>query len=349
MRTELLDYKLPPGLIAQQPLAVRSRCRLLVVNRQSGKLTDAQFDHIDRFLRPGDCLVLNDTKVLQAKFFARRASGARLEGLFVSEGPDRVWTVYLKGLGKVRIGETIRLRDRKKADFSTAEVIEKLSDGKCRLQMDCSEPAEAILSRIGFPPLPPYIKRNDDAKKAAVDKVRYQTVYARNAGAVAAPTAGLHFTKRLIGSLKRRGIRFAYVTLHVGPGTFRPITARSVEEHQMESERFSISTKNAEVINETKHKGGRIIAVGSTSVRTLESAATARKVRPLGGETTLFISPGYRFNVVDGTVTNFHLPKSTLLALVAAFAGPENILSAYRHAIEQRYRFYSYGDAMLIL
>ena len=228
MRTELLDYKLPPGLIAQQPLAVRSRCRLLVVNRQSGKLTDAQFDHIDRFLRPGDCLVLNDTKVLQAKFFARRASGARLEGLFVSEGPDRVWTVYLKGLGKVRIGETIRLRDRKKADFSTAKVIEKLSDGGCRLQMDCSEPAEAILSRIGFPPLPPYIKRNDDAKKAAVDKVHYQTVYARNAGAVAAPTAGLHFTKRLIGSLKRRGIRFAYVTLHVGPGTFRPITARSV-------------------------------------------------------------------------------------------------------------------------
>jgi S-adenosylmethionine:tRNA ribosyltransferase-isomerase len=348
MKTRLLDYDLPRELIAQTPAKIRNRSRLLVMNRASGELTDSRFDRIGRFLTSGDCLVLNDTKVLQARFFARRASGAKLVGLFITQDTGGWWHAYLKGAAKVKVGETIYLKDRTKADFSAARVVEKFGHGRCRLEIQSVEAATTVLDRIGFPPLPPYIRRNDDAKTAAVDKLRYQTVYARKAGAIAAPTAGLHFTKRLIEQLKRQGIRLASVTLHVGIGTFRPITTRTLDQHQMGQERFIINTQNAQIINETKRKGGRIIAVGTTTVRTLETVAASGKPRSRQGQTGLFIRPGYRFKMVDGMVTNFHLPKTTLLALVAAFAGLDNILAAYHHAIQQRYRFYSYGDAMLI-
>ncbi|HUW19035.1 MAG TPA: tRNA preQ1(34) S-adenosylmethionine ribosyltransferase-isomerase QueA [Sedimentisphaerales bacterium] len=349
MKTERLNYYLPRELIAQRPVDVRSESRLLVLYRCGGELADSRFERVGEFLSAGDCLVLNDTKVLPARFFGRRGSGGKLEGLFLRQAAAGVWAVMLKGAGKVKMGETIHLTDRERGDFCTAEVLEKLEDGECRLRVETEAGCESVLDRIGFPPLPPYIKRGDDANQAAIDRLWYQTVYARKAGAIAAPTAGLHFTKQLIQRLKKGGIDFAFVTLHVGPGTFKPVTAESLDEHKMEPERFNISIENAGIINTAREKGGRIIAVGTTSVRVLETAAEGSRVKAAGGETTLFIKPGYEFKLVDAMVTNFHLPKSTLLALAAAFAGLENILGAYRHAIEQRYRFYSYGDAMLIL
>lgn len=349
MKTEKLNYYLPPKLIAQQPSGIRSDSKLLVFNRHSSELTDSTFSKIGDFLLPGDCLVLNDTKVLPARFFGGRGSGGKLEALFLSESTAGVWEVMLKGARKVRQGEIVCLKDKTKNDFCEAEILEKAEQGKCLLKIKADENAETILERIGFPPLPPYIKRGKDQSQAAKDKLRYQTVYAEHAGAVAAPTAGLHFTNELIEQLKQAGICFAYVTLHVGEGTFKPITADSLEGHKMHEEQFSIDKKNAQIINTTKEKGGRIIAVGTTSTRTLETIATGPQVKAARGKTELFIKPGYKFKIVDAMITNFHLPKSTLLALVAAFAGLENILSAYQHAVEQKYRFYSYGDAMLII
>jgi S-adenosylmethionine:tRNA ribosyltransferase-isomerase len=348
MRTGRLNYHLPPELIAQQPIGVRSRSRLLVFDRSSGKLVDSSFSKIGQFLTAGDCLVLNDTKVLPARFFAHRGSGARLEGLFLTEPEPAVWQVMLKGTRKVKTGETIYLGNEQTGGLYTAEVLEKLGEGRCLLRVKTHLAAQEVLGRVGFAPLPPYIKRGDDAKLAATDKKRYQTVYARRAGAVAAPTAGLHFTAELIEQLQKTGIRFAFVTLHVGPGTFRPVTAEDLEEHKMEPERFVIDSENAGIINAARRDGGRIIAVGTTSVRVLESVAADSGVAAYSGQTNLFITPGYKFKLTDAMVTNFHLPKSTLLALVAAFAGLENIFAAYRHAVESRYRFYSYGDAMLI-
>jgi S-adenosylmethionine:tRNA ribosyltransferase-isomerase len=349
MKTGELDYYLPAELIAQQPVGVRSESRLLVLNRSKGELIDSRFERIGEFLSGGDCLVVNDTKVLPARFFGRRRSGGRLKGLFLSSREAGVWEVMLKGAGKVKAGETIYLKDKEKGDFCAAEVVDKLAEGKCLLRLETGWDLETMLDRIGYPPLPPYIKRGDDSAEAAADRVRYQTVYAREVGAVAAPTAGLHFTGELIKQLESGGIRFAIVTLHVGLGTFKPVTAEDIEEHEMEQEQFSIDAENAGIINKAREKGGRIVAVGTTSVRALETAGDKLGVKAGGGATGLFIKPGYEFKLVDAMVTNFHLPKSTLLALVAAFAGLETILAAYRHAVEQRYRFYSYGDAMLIL
>jgi len=348
MKTEKLDYYLPAELIAQQPLGVRSDSRLLVFNRSSSELTDSTFSRIGDFLLLGDCLVLNDTKVLPARFFGRRGSGGKLEALFLSESTDGVWEVMLKGARKVKVGEIIYLKDKTKNDFCEAEILDKMSDGRCRLKIKIDVNAETILEKIGFPPLPPYIKRGRDPSQAAIDKLRYQTVYAEHTGAVAAPTAGLHFTNQLIEQLKQAGIHFAYITLHVGEGTFKPITTEKLEEYKIHQEQFSIDEKNAQIVNATKEKGGRVIVVGTTSARTLETAAVGSQVKAARGTTNLFIKPGYKFKIVDAMVTNFHLPKSTLLALVAAFAGLEDVLAAYQHAIEQRYRFYSYGDAMLI-
>jgi S-adenosylmethionine:tRNA ribosyltransferase-isomerase len=349
MKTEELDYYLPEELIAQQPAKTRSKSRLLVLKRQNGSLTDTRFDKIGEFLRKGDCLVLNDTKVLAARFFAKRQTGGSLEGLFLNQQDKGVWEVMLKGLGKVKPGEYIWLKDTKGDNFCRAEVIEKKNDGKCLLKIEAELPAEKTLQKIGFPPLPPYIRRDTDLRQAARDRQRYQTVYARNLGAVAAPTAGLHFTKKLIETLETRGVEFAYVTLAVGEGTFKPVTAETLEEHQIHEERFSIDERNASVINKTRGKGGRIIAVGTTSVRVLETAAARGQLSAIAGSTRLFIRPGYKFRMVDGMVTNFHLPKSTLLALVGAFAGLDTTLAAYAHAVDMRYRFYSYGDAMLII
>lgn len=321
---------------------------MLVFNRSNGEIIDSRFSRLGDFLFPGDCLVLNDAKVIPARFFARRLSGGRLDGLFLVESAAGVWEVILKGARKVKPGEKLYLTDKQKQNFCTVVVLERISGGKCRLKVDADGDADTILGKIGFPPLPPYIKRNDDLDVAAVDRLRYQTVYAREPGAVAAPTAGLHFTDRLIQQLKQAGVCFAYLTLHVGEGTFKPIRAENLEGHQMHQERFGIDEENARIINTAKDKGGRIIAVGTTSARTLETITSGSQVLAATGVTSLFIKPGYKFKIIDAMITNFHLPKSTLLALVAAFAGLENILVAYQHAIERRYRFYSYGDAMLI-
>jgi S-adenosylmethionine:tRNA ribosyltransferase-isomerase len=349
MKTEELNYYLPPELIAQQPIRVRRESKLLVFNRSSGELTNSTFSKIGDFLVSGDCLVLNDTKVLPARFFGQRSSGGKLEALFLAESSPGVWEVMLKGVRKIKVGEIICLKDKTKNDFCEAEILDKIGEGKCRLKIKTNADVETILKKIGFPPLPPYIKRGDDLKQAAIDKLRYQTVYARHSGAVAAPTAGLHFTGQLIEQLKKIGVCFAYITLHVGEETFKPITTETIEEHKIHQEQFSIDKKNAQIINATKEKDGRIVAVGTTSARVLETIATGAQVKTATGTTNLFIKPGYKFKIVDAMVTNFHLPKSTLLALVAAFAGLENILAAYRHAIEKQYRFYSYGDAMLII
>jgi len=382
MKTGKLNYHLPPELIAQQPLCIRSDSRLLVLNRSKSDILDSRFSKLGDFLSPGDCLVLNDTKVLPARFFARRRTAGpkartgseppetvKLEGLFLTETTTGIWDVMIKGTRKLKPGDMLYLRDRQKDDFCKATLLEKKADGRCSLKLKTNADAETILDRIGFPPLPPYIKRDDDPAVAQVDKLRYQTVYARQLGAVAAPTAGLHFTNRLIEQLKQAGICFAYITLHIGTGTFKPINTENLEDHKIHQERFSIDEKNARMINAAKSKGGRIIPVGTTSTRALETVALPtsfdtgppgkyRRTRlsdwriPDAGEsdtTELFIKPGYKFKIVDAMLTNFHLPKSTLLALVAAFAGLENILAAYRHAIQERYRFYSYGDAMLII
>ncbi|MBN1972789.1 MAG: tRNA preQ1(34) S-adenosylmethionine ribosyltransferase-isomerase QueA [Sedimentisphaerales bacterium] len=348
MKTEKLNYELPNELIAQQPLPVRTDSRLLVLNRDNGNILDSSFSMLGKFLSPGDCLVLNDTKVLPARFFTQRASGAKLEGLFLEELPGNVWNVYLKGLRKVKSGEKIILCGRETCDSYQAQMLEKSEEGKCTLKVLSSESVHTILDRIGFPPLPPYIKRDDNTETAQADRQRYQTVYAQKAGAVAAPTAGLHFTNTFIEQLYKEGIKFAKVTLHVGAGTFKPITTENLEDHQIHEERFSVDGKNAELINEAKKAGGRIIPVGTTSMRVLETIASSSQIEPVDGLTKLFITPGCKFKICDALITNFHLPKSSLLALAAAFAGLENILNAYNHAVVQRYRFYSYGDAMLI-
>jgi len=349
MRTEKLNYYLPSELIAQVPIAVRSDSRLLVLDRSAGDVSDSRFSKIGDFLLPGDCLVLNDTKVLPARFFARRSTGGKLEGLFLAADADGIWTAYLKGIRKLKQGDEFYLKDRQKADFCKAVLLKKTGHGMCRLRIMADADAQSVLDEIGFPPLPPYIKRDDDPAVAAEDEQRYQTVYARQNGAVAAPTAGLHFTEPLIEQLKQAGIKFAFITLHVGAGTFKPVTEDNLEDHKIHQEQFSIDQENAAIINAVKNKGNRIISIGTTSTRVLETIAAGSQMKAAAGTTELFIMPGYKFKMIDAMITNFHLPKSTLLALVAAFAGLENILAAYQHAIKQQYRFYSYGDAMLII
>jgi len=349
MKTNELDYALPPELIAQDPAAVRSESRLLVLDRATGGLADSRFSRLGEFLRAGDCLVLNDTKVLPARFFARRRTGGKLEGLFLRQTtPQGLWEIMLKGARKVKLEESIEIEDRSQRGFCTARVVEKKPEGVCLLEVETQADAEAVLSQVGFPPLPPYIHRDHDLARAESDLCRYQTVYARCPGAVAAPTAGLHFTDELMGQLKAGGIGFAYVTLHVGAGTFKPIATEQVEEHEIHREWYRLDAANAQAILAARQNGGRIVAVGTTVTRVLETVAQNGPLAPSEGTTNLFITPGYEFRIVDAMITNFHLPRSTLLALVGALAGLERMLAAYRHAIEQRYRFYSYGDAMLI-
>ncbi|TFG50109.1 MAG: tRNA preQ1(34) S-adenosylmethionine ribosyltransferase-isomerase QueA [Candidatus Brocadiia bacterium] len=348
MKTELFNYDLPSELIAQRPADVRSESRLLLVDRCRPDFIDSRFSSIGEYLRHGDCLVLNDTRVLPARFYAARKSGASLEGLFLKENPAGIWHVMLKGARKVKTGEIIILKGPQNDELE-AEVIEKNDAGLCLLKVHSVLAPETLLNSIGFAPLPPYIKRKGDPEVDMIDRQRYQTVYARSAGAVAAPTAGLHFTDELMDSLKKSGVMFANVTLHVGAGTFKPVTAEDIDEHEIHEELYFLDGENADVINQAKSNGGRIIAVGTTAVRTLETTADNSSVNPGTGQTRLFIKPGYQFKIVNAMVTNFHLPKSTLLALVSAFAGLDKTMAAYRHAVEMRYRFYSYGDAMLIL
>ncbi len=351
MKTESLDYDLPADLIAQKPAHQRTESRLLVLDRATGRRIDSRFDRLMDWLRSGDCLVLNDTKVLPARFYARRQTGAALEGLYLNQDQTDagLWEVMLKGARKVRLGESIRIEDRSKQDFCHAELVEKRDGGLCLLRIEAEDNSETILDKIGFPPLPPYIRRDSDLVLAAQDQDRYQTVYARQPGAVAAPTAGLHFSELLLKKLVEQGVRLAYVTLHVGTGTFKPVTTEELEDHPIHHEWFRIDESNARVINDARADGGRIVAVGTTVTRVLETVGDQRCVKPAEGSTNLFIAPGYAFQMVDAMITNFHLPRTTLLALVSALAGLEQILAAYRHAVEQKYRFYSYGDAMLIL
>jgi S-adenosylmethionine:tRNA ribosyltransferase-isomerase len=332
-------YELPIELIAQRPLPERSASRLLVVDAARQALTDRMFADLPGLLRPGDLLVFNDTRVLPARLFGRKSTGGAVEIMLERITGTHTASAMLGVSKKPRAGSLIELDDG-----TPVRVLGR--DGQFfELRFECPEPLEKLLLRIGHMPLPPYIARPDDAR----DSERYQTVYARRPGAVAAPTAGLHFDAPLLDALRERGIDSGYVTLHVGAGTFQPVRAEEVEDHEMHREWLNVGAELVEKIRRARARGGRVIAVGTTVVRALEAARGERgEVEPFAGETRIFIFPGYRITSVDGLVTNFHLPESTLLMLVAAFAGREFVLSAYRHAVGQRYRFYSYGDAMLV-
>ena len=348
MRTDDLNYDLPEELIAQTPAQRRKMSRLLVVDRSGSSLSDCVFGDLIDYLRPGDCLVLNNTKVIPARFYAQKITGAQLEGLFLSEEKPGRWQVLLKNSRKINSGDTLEILDRDLKPWRRAVATKSAEGGQWLLALDNPNDALAAMEQIGFAPLPPYIKRSKGDGHAEEDLNRYQTVYAQATGAVAAPTAGLHFDQSMLDAIVAKGVKLAYVTLHVGIGTFRPVQTETLEDHRMHEERYEISEQAAGTINRTAQSAGRIIAVGTTSVRTLESVAKERQIHAEKGRTCLFIQPGYTFQIVDAMVTNFHLPKSTLLALVGAFAGMDEIMNAYRHAIEKKYRFFSYGDAMFI-
>ena len=338
MLTSEFDYDLPTELIAQQA-APRGESRLLHLARD-GTRQHLQVTDLPRLLTAGDLLVVNNTKVMPARLHAwREATGGQVELLLVERLTETHWTALLKPGRRVRRGTRLLL-----ADGLGVEIREKSNDGRYRVEF--SEPIEPHLESLGHVPLPPYIKRDDQPE----DRTRYQTVFARFLGAIAAPTAGLHFNEELLTSLREAGIGLAELTLHVGIGTFKPVTADLVHEHQMESETYRVPAETAAAISEAKRQGGRIVAVGTTSVRTLETVARQFEGSIVEGEgsTDLFITPGFPFQAVDLLLTNFHLPRSTLLMLVAAFAGRKNVLEAYQEAIERRYRFFSYGDAMLV-
>ncbi len=351
MNTLEFDYYLPPELIAQKPAGSRQASRMLVLDRSNGGIADNGFGDFLRYLRKNDCLVINNTKVIPARFYARKATGAAIEGLFLSL-EQGVWKVMLKNSSKLKEGQTISLLDRDKNVFCSASVQTKLDEGRWLISPQSEMPAEQILNAIGFTPLPPYIKRPEPIAQHADDSHRYQTVYAKHNGAIAAPTAGLHFTPEILERITSLGISLAQVTLHVGAGTFLPVKTEKLEDHKIHSEEYRVDDANAAIINNAINAGGRVIAVGTTSVRTLETVAKItgqRKIIPSAGSTNLYILPGFDFKITNAMLTNFHLPKSTLLALVAAFAGRQAVLKAYKHAVEQKYRFYSYGDCMLII
>lgn len=338
LKTSDYDYDLPEALIAQHPEEKRDHARLLVVNRADGQTADKKFYDIVDELRPGDLLVVNDTKVLPARLYGRRQSGAKVEVLLLTRLEGDTWECMVKPGRKARPGDVLSF-----GHGLSAEVLSVEDEGLRRVRFSYEGIFEEILAAIGEMPLPPYIHE----KLEAAD--RYQTVYAKYDGSAAAPTAGLHFTPELIEKIKEKGVDTAAVTLHVGLGTFRPVKEDDLSRHKMHSEHYSISAETAEKIHRTKAAGGRVIAVGTTSVRALESAARAYgEVRACRGETDIFIYPGVAFRVVDALITNFHLPKSTLLMLVSAFYNREKILAVYREAVGKGYRFFSFGDAMFI-
>lgn len=339
MQTSDFDYHLPLERIAQTPIEPRHASRLLVMRRSSTTLEDSHFHQLAGFLNPGDLLVLNQTRVIPARLHARKSSGGRVELLLLKQREPGLWEALVGGKG-LRKGVRVRLENGPDVD-----ILEEL-EGSERL-IRFLEPVDELLPAIGEMPLPPYIHEK------LLTPERYQTVYASETGSAAAPTAGLHFTPWLMGEIEKKGIRFAKVTLHVGLDTFAPVTEANPLEHKIHSEWCELTEETAALINHTKEVGGKVVAVGTTSVRTLESAALAASpgdaVGVISGPTSLFILPGFTFRVVDAMITNFHLPKSTLLMLVSAFAGRERILETYKEAVEKEYRFFSFGDAMLIL
>jgi len=348
MNVQELDYELPAELIAQHPPERRDASRLLVLDKARSENVHTEFRRLGDWLSPGDLLVVNDTRVVPARMAARRRTGGRVDGLFLRELAYGQWEVLLNGRGRLRTGESLELvgADRQ------IRLSESLGRGRWRVCVDPPADAETILARAGRTPLPPYIKRPGTLppELAEQDRQRYQTVYAERPGSVAAPTAGLHFTEAMLAELRRRRIGLARLTLHIGLGTFQLIEADRLDEHAMHAEWFDLPARTAQAVNRTRQRGGRVIAVGTSSLRVLESCCDdSGRVRSASGWTDLFIRPPYRVRSVDGLLTNFHLPRSTLLALAFAVAGRERILEAYRQAIQMRYRFYSYGDAMLIL
>jgi S-adenosylmethionine:tRNA ribosyltransferase-isomerase len=347
--TELADYDydLPRELIAQQPLPNRADARLLLVDRDRREWRHHFVRDLPELLLPGDCLVLNDTRVVPARLVGTRArTGGRWEGLFLSAGPDGTWRLLSKTRGKLQPGESVTLRDNEGREEVRLALLEKQEAGVWLAQPLSQVDPFALLDQVGRVPLPPYIRGGEMRPS---DRQHYQTVYAKRPGSVAAPTAGLHFTPLLLQRLEERGVRIARVTLHVGLGTFRPIEATRIEDHVMHAEWGEIGPAAVATIEAVRAVRGRVIAVGTTSVRVLEAASESGKLEPWRGETQLFIRPGYRFRAIDGLMTNFHLPRSTLLVLVRTFGGDELIRSAYAEAIRECYRFYSYGDAMLIV
>jgi len=348
------DYRLPPEMIAQKPLQRRDDSRLMVLNRRDGSLSHRMFRDLPELLRGGDLLVLNDTRVVPARLAARRRTGARIAGLFLRELALGEWEVMLRGAGRCRPGEPLELA----AGLAEMTLRENLGSGAWRVSIAPAAPAAEMLEHAGGTPLPHYIRRPSGAKDDAADRERYQTVYAASPGAVAAPTAGLHFTPELLDGIREKGAETCAVTLHVGVGTFAPVKTQLVSRHRMHKEWYRLDSRAAEAVNLARRRGGRVVAVGTTALRVLEtaarSAASDRKLEPSSGWTDLFIYPPADFLAAGALITNFHLPRSTLLMLAAAFCSPGStegvamILSAYRQAVEAGYRFYSYGDAMLI-
>lgn len=346
MRTSDFDYELPPDRIAQTPIEPRDAARLMVLRRDRDEIEHRRVRDLPDLLSPGDLLVVNDTRVIPARVFGRKArGGGAVELLLLEEVGAGEWDVLLRARRRPRPGDAVEL-----PGGATATMLAEGELGRARVRLETPAPIFEWLERAGVPPLPPYIRRARGDARQAADRERYQTIYAARPGSVAAPTAGLHFTPELFDRLAARGIGRVAVTLHVGLGTFRPVTTENPEEHRMESERYEVSAEAAARINAARAAGGRIVAVGSTSVRTLETVADENgRARAATGRADLFIRPGHRFRLVDAMMTNFHLPRSTLIMMVAAFAGRERVLAAYRTAIAEGYRFYSYGDAMLIL
>lgn len=340
MKTSDFYYDLPEELIAQTPVEPRNSSRLMVLPRNGGEIKHKHFYDLPEFLKPGDCLVLNNTRVLPARLYGTREdTGAVVEFVLLRQHGNKLWECLAGPGKKAKTGYKFRFSDK-----LTAIVTDVLEDGNRMIEFACEGDFFAVLDEVGQMPLPPYIKEK------LKDKERYQTVYSKDAGSAAAPTAGLHFTKEMLESIKAMGVNIAYVTLHVGLGTFRPVKVEDVTQHKMHTEHYYIPEEAAKTINETRKNGGRVICVGTTSCRTVESCAKKYgEIKECSGDTDIFIYPGFEFKCMDGLITNFHLPESTLIMLVSAFAGYDNVMNAYNTAVKERYRFFSFGDAMLIL
>lgn len=341
MNIEDFDFDLPESLIAQTPLLNRESSRLLKCDKVTGELEDLTFKDVIHQLSPGDCLVLNDTKVMPARLFGiKEETGAKVEMLMLTQQEDDEWEVLIKPAKRIKINQSVSFGEGK----IIATCVEELDQGGRIMKLSYEGILQERLDELGEMPLPPYIKERLD------DQDRYQTVYAKAVGSAAAPTAGLHFTESLLQEIKDKGVHIAFITLHVGLGTFRPVSVDDIDEHEMHSEYYQMSEDTAELLNKVKADGKKIISVGTTSTRTLETIRSRNdKFIAESGWTDIFIYPGYEFKAIDGLITNFHLPKSTLIMLVSALSSRENILNAYRHAVESEYRFFSFGDAMIII
>ncbi|MBS4173674.1 tRNA preQ1(34) S-adenosylmethionine ribosyltransferase-isomerase QueA [Bacillus sp. FJAT-49736] len=342
MKVDIFDFHLPEELIAQTPLKNRSESRLMVLNKQSGAIEHTVFKNITDYLKKGDCLVLNDTKVLPARLFGvKEDTGAHIEVLLLKQLEDNNWETLVKPAKRVKVGTKLVFGDGR----LIAHCIKEEEHGGRVLQFEFEGIFYEVLEALGEMPLPPYIKEKLE------DSDRYQTVYAKERGSAAAPTAGLHFTHELLDEIKNMGVQVVFITLHVGLGTFRPVNVEDIENHDMHAEYYQVTKETADVINQVRKQGGRIISVGTTSTRTLETIASVHngEIVAQNGWTDIFIYPGYEFKGIDGMITNFHLPKSTLIMLVSALAGREHVLHAYETAVAEKYRFFSFGDAMLII